>query len=286
MSNKLKAALIATGFMPKGMDPFEAVDKLAAMGYKGYEMPMMAMGRDMATGKSKYTEEEALKKLRSVGLEPLTAGFGVSPEREVDDAYIASVIDQAHRYGVNRVTAMVSTVAQYRFGRLSEPLPYDDAMRDIEKMEKVAAAMKKEGIVACFHNHDEEFLQCYKGVPYFYLMAANTDDLKFELDSGWCTYAGFDPVQVMKQLGDRLCALHIKDFTDGGVEQERPERTIVMPRFTTPGTGKLKMKEVLATAVELGLDYAIIEQDFMYNLDPLATAQAGYYNMKETGYVE
>ena len=107
MSNKLKAALIATGFMPKGMDPFEAVDKLAAMGYKGYEMPMMAMGRDMATGKSKYTEEEALKKLRSVGLEPLTAGFGVSPEREVDDAYIASVIDQAHRYGVNRVTAMV-----------------------------------------------------------------------------------------------------------------------------------------------------------------------------------
>ena len=281
--NKLKAALIATGFMPKGMDPFEAIDKLAAMGYKGYEMVMMATGRDMATGKSKYTEAEALAKLRSVGMEPLTASFGVSPDKDVD---IAAVIDQAHRYGVTRATAMVSTVAQYRFGRLEEPLSYDLAMRDIEKMEAVASALKKEGIVACFHNHDEEFLQCYKGVPYYYLMAANSDDLKFELDTGWATYAGFDPVQIMKQLGDRLCAIHIKDFTDGGVEQVRPQRTIIMPRFTTPGTGKLKMKEVLQQAVDMGLDYAIIEQDFMYNLDPLATAQAGYYNMKETGLVE
>ena len=33
----------------------------------------------------------------------------------------------------------------------------------------------------------------------------------------------------------------------------------------------------------MGIDYAIIEQDNMNNLDPLATAQAAYYNMKETG---
>ena len=59
-----------------------------------------------------------------------------------------------------------------------------------------------------------------------------------------------------------------------------------MPRFTTPGTGHLNLKGVLQKALDMGIDYAIIEQDFMYNLDPLATAQAGYYNMKETGLVE
>ncbi len=280
---KLKAGLIATGFMPRDMDPFEALEKLAAMGYKGYEVLMMAQGRDMATGKAKYTEEQALNKLHELGMEPLTAFMMSGPDGEYD---VKAIAEQAHRIGVDRATSMVSTVAQYRFGRLENRLTYDEAMKDVEKLERAASALKKEGIKVAFHNHDEEFLQCYKGVPYIYLMAAYTDDLKFELDTGWCKYAGFDPVQVMKQFGDRLCAIHIKDFADGGVEQHRDKRDIIMPRFTTPGTGYLPMKEVLKTAVEMGLDYAIIEQDFMYNLDPLATAQAGYYNMKETGYVE
>ena len=65
---KLKAGLIATGFMPRDMDPFEALEKLAAMGYKGYEVLMMAQGRDMATGKAKYTEEQALNKLHELGM--------------------------------------------------------------------------------------------------------------------------------------------------------------------------------------------------------------------------
>ncbi|MBQ1376787.1 MAG: sugar phosphate isomerase/epimerase [Lachnospiraceae bacterium] len=280
---KLKAGLIATGFMPKDMDPFEALEKLAAMGYKGYEVVMMAQGRDMATGKAKYTEEQALAKLREVGMEPLTAFMMAGPDGEYD---VKAIAEQAHRLGVDRATSMVSTVAQYRFGRLDEPLAYDEAMAEVERLERAAVALKKEGVKVAFHNHDEEFLQCYKGVPYYYLMAAYSDELKFELDTGWCTYAGFDPVQVMTQLGDRLCAVHIKDFQDGGVEQVRPKRTIVMPRFTTPGTGHLNLKGVLQKALDMGIDYAIIEQDFMYNLDPLATAQAGYYNMKETGLVE
>ena len=280
---KLKAGLIATGCMPREMDPFEALEKLAAMGYKGFEVVMMAQGMNMETRKPKYTEEQALAKLKEVGMAPLTAFMPMGQDGDYD---VKAIAESAHRLGVDRATSMVSTVAQYRFGQLDAPLTYDEAMKDVERLEKAAVALKKEGIKVAFHNHDEEFLQCYKGVPYFYLMAANSDELKFELDTGWCTYAGFDPVQVMKQLGDRLCAVHIKDFADGGVEQQRTKRSIVMPRFTTPGTGHLNMKGVLQQALDMGIDYAIIEQDFMYNLSPLETAQAGYYNMKETGLVE
>ena len=258
---KLKAALIATGFMPSDMDAFEALEKLAAMGYKGYEMIMMAC-RD--------------------GKHPLTSIFSASPNTD-----IPALIEESHKLGVSRSTAMVSGLANnYFMGPSDAVYTYDMAMKEIEQMEKIATELKKEGIVACFHNHHLEFTTCFKGVPLYYLMAANSENLKFELDCGWATYAGFDPVQIMKQLGNRLCAIHIKDFTDGEATNTYGEKTVAMPRFTTPGTGKLKMKDCLQQALDMGIEYAIIEQDFMYHLDPLATAQAGYYNMKETGLVE
>ncbi len=281
---KLKAAMIGTGFIPRDIeDPFDLLKKFADIGYKGFEVPDMA-ARNMM-GASLDELKEAVKKLRDLGLEPLSTIAFANPSVDTD-TLIKNIAEKTLAYGLTRTTFMVSEVAQYRFGQYEEPLTYDAAMKNVELMETVAAALKKEGIVTCFHNHDEEFLTCYKGVPFYYLMAANTDDLKFELDCGWATYAGFNPVQVMKQLGDRLCAVHIKDFAEGGVEQERKTRTIVMPRFTTPGTGKLDLKGCLQQALDMGIDYAIIEQDFMYNLDPLATVTAAYYNMKETGLVE
>ncbi len=56
------------------------------------------------------------------------------------------------------------------------------------------------------------FLQKLNGVPVIYLMAANTQYLKFEVDCGWVTYADYDPINFMKGLGDRMTAVHIKDF--------------------------------------------------------------------------
>jgi sugar phosphate isomerase/epimerase len=164
---------------------------------------------------------------------------------------------------------------------------YDEIMNEITSFEALAAELAKEGIHFVFHNHDAEFLTTYKGVPAYYLMAANSEHLKFELDVGWCTYAGCDPVRVIRELGDRLYALHIKDFAEGKVEQPLPNGGVnVMPRFTTPGTGKLDLAGCLKAGIEVGLDWAIVEQDFQYNLTQYETLTAAYLNMKETGYVE
>ena len=175
-----------------------------------------------------------LKKVREVGMEPLTAMMMAGPDGEYD---VKAIAEQAHRLGVDRATCMGSNVAQYGFGFLDEPLKYDEAMKQVEQLEKAAAALKKEGI-------------------------------------------------KVDQLGDRLCAIHIKDYQEGTRLVERPKRTIVRPKFTTPGTGVLDLKGVLQKALDMGIDYAIIEQDNMNNRDPLSTAQAAYYNMKETGLVE
>ena len=54
----------------------------------------------------------------------------------------------------------------------------------------------------------------------------------------------------------------------------------------THDTGKLNLRGVLQTVSEMGIPYAIVEQDFQYHLTELETLTAAYLNMKETGFVD
>jgi len=276
--SKMKAGFI--GFMPYGrtdVDLYALLESYAKLGYRGFENGDVLL-RD-------GDPEENLKRVRSFGIEPLTIGYMKMPGRPAPT--VAELIERAHKVGVNQVVTYVGVVAMHRFGMRKDKPTYDEVMKEIESFEALAAELSKEGISFAFHNHDAEFLTTYRGVPAFSLMAANTEHLKFELDVGWCTYAGNDPVRVIRELGDRLFALHIKDFVEGKVEQPLPDgRVNIMPRFTTPGTGKLDLAGCLNAGLELGLEWAIVEQDFQYNLTQYETLTAAYLNMKETGFVE
>ena len=46
------------------------------------------------------------------------------------------------------------------------------------------------------------------------------------------------------------------------------------------------MKDCLSVGLELGIEWAIVEQDYQYNLTQKETLTAAYLNMKETGLVE
>lgn len=109
-------------------------------------------------------------------------------------------------------------------------------MKECEAMDSVAKELEKEGVSLAFHNHDAEFSVMVRGVPAHYLMAANTQYLKFELDTGWADFGGYNPVSIMKELGDRLAMVHIKDYVPA-VTTERPQapdgRHIVVPVFTS-----------------------------------------------------
>ncbi len=276
--SKMKAGFI--GFMPYGetdVNPYALLESYAKLGYKGFE------GGDLLLRSGDPAEN--LKRVQSFGIEPITIGYMSMPGRPAPT--VAELIQKAKTIGVDSVTTYAGVVGMHRFGMRPERPTYDEVMQEIENYEAMATEMGKEGISFVFHNHDVEFLETYRGVPAFYLMAANTEHLKFELDVGWCTYAGSNPVRVIKEYGDRLYALHIKDFVDGKVEQTLPGGGVnVMPRFTTPGTGKLDLAGCLKAGLDLGLEWAIVEQDFQYNLTQYETLNAAYLNMKETGLVE
>ena len=266
--NKMKAAMI--GFLPQGGDPYPVLESYAKIGYRAFEGGDMLLKGDVS---------ENLKRVQAIGMEPISVHYNGSA-----DVDIGQLIQNAHAVGVEQVTCYCGVAGAHRF---SNDAPYptmDMILREAERFEKVAQELKKEGLTYCFHNHDAEFVQCVEGRPVIDLMIENTPTMKFEVDCGWVTYAGCDPVAFMKSLGDRFYAMHVKDFTLGHVARPDGHPTS-MPRFTTPGTGVLKLAECLKCASEMGIKHAIIEQDFQYNLTQLETLTAAYYNMKETGYV-
>ena len=280
MSNKLKPALI--GFVPGGLpvdEHLEVLKSYAEIGYQATE-----------TGTFLFNEGdpvENLKKLNSFGMKTLALSFpGGGTIADVPE-----MVRKVRILGVDRVALFVGCVGSYRFGGRELPPTYDEVMQEIEDLNAIAKELGKEGITLTFHNHDAEFKSYYNGKPAYYLMLENSEYLKFEVDCGWVLYGGFCPVQVLKDTGDKLGAVHIKDYTTGNVKN--PSSPIVpgryevpMPHFTMPGTGFLPLKDCLQTAIDLGMEYAIVEQDFVNNLSRKETLQGAYLNMKELGLVE
>ena len=273
---KLKAGFI--GFIPftaEGEEFYGHLKEYADIGYKGFENG----GALFRNG----NPEENLARVKGYGIEPIDIGlmsFPGRPEPTIDE-----VIRQANQLGVKRVVAFNNLASMYRFGARPEPASYDEVMQEIEDFEKKATALKAEGIAFMYHNHDLEFTQCYRGVPHLQFIAANSENITFELDCGWATYAGADPVALIHQLGKRIAALHIKDYIDKTVEY-RGMPNVKVPQFTTVGTGKLDLYGCLKAGVEEGQEWAIVEQDFQNILTQKETLIAAYLNMKETGFVE
>ena len=272
--NSIKAGFI--NFIPfgtKGEEWYDYIQYYASLGFQGFEG-----GNSLLNGDVK----ENLNRVKSYGIVPIDLSLMSFPGRP--PMTMEELISNAHALEVTRIVAFDNLASMYRFGGRPEPASYDEIMKEIEDFETKAAAFKKEGISLMYHNHDVEFKQCYRGIPQYQLIAANTEALTFELDCGWADSAGADPVKLIHQLKNRISALHIKDYQDKIVNYPRFEKVLV-PQFTTVGTGRLDLKGCLQAGVEENIEWAIVEQDFQNHLTQKEGLTASYYNMKETGMI-
>ena len=273
---KMKAAFI--GFLPEAGDVYQTLEDYAKIGYRAFE------GGDLLFEKGDPAEN--LKRVEAIGMKPLAVSCNFLQDQAPDPK---EILRKVKKIGVSMAVCYCGRAGAYRFGGTDRQPTCDELMKECEAMDSVAKELEKEGVSLAFHNHDAEFSVMVRGVPAHYLMAANTQYLKFELDTGWADFGGYNPVSIMKELGDRLAMVHIKDYVPA-VTTERPQapdgRHIVVPVFTSPGTGELDLQGCLETAQALGIEYATVEQDTLNNLSWRQALQAGYLNMRETGIVE
>ena len=195
--------------------------------------------------------------LDGLGLFPACGGTGVDPLVKDAAGYFAVQAEVGAPYVM--------------LGSLPEP------MRNSPEAWKASAgslngwgrAAKAAGIGFQYHNHNMEFSNT-EGRHGLDILLENTDPelVKFQVDVGWVLAASQDPVAWLKKMGkDRLRTIHIKDC------RRKPKL-----EWTEVGTGELDARGVMRAATELGVEWALVEQDTCAG-PPLESAEKSLRNI-------
>jgi len=179
-------------------------------------------------------------------------------------------------------------------GRASEAVQMDsDEWRGYrERIETVAKIGRDEyGLIPEIHPHAAGFMDFEPEVERL-LEEVDSDLLKICIDTGHCTYAGFDPIAFMQKHMDRITYVHFKN-TDRQVKQKAIEQRTGF--YDACGQGifcTLPEGEVDFVAVKQLLDkhnyegWCTIEQDCDPNLDPdpVGDARTNREYLKSIGF--
>lgn len=143
-----------------------------------------------------------------------------------------------------------------------------DMKAAVDIFNKAGEACKKAGVQFAFHNHSFEFIPVNGVTPFDYIMANTDKDLvKSELDLGWATVAGQDPVALFKQYSGRIPLWHVKDF-------DKATKTPV-----EVGAGYIDFKPIFASQATSGMKYFFVEQDDAPK--PIENVANSYKKVKE-----
>ena len=124
--------------------------------------------------------------------------------------------------------------------------PASAAQRDAA-VELIASLARRTALHLGFHNHWSEVRRFEDGAS---LLERLPDGVWLELDLGWAWHAGESPTRLLEWARGRTPLVHLKDF------RARDTR-----EFVPVGEGAVGYGEIVPRAVELGVEWLIVEQD-------------------------
>lgn len=150
--------------------------------------------------------------------------------------------------------------------------------RFVAELGGVMPKLKAAGMDFSYHNHNHEFQRIEGETTWLAQLYATApaDLLKAELDTYWVTAGGGSPATWIRSLGKRQPLLHLKDM---GIATGREQR------FTPIGRGNLDWPAIFAAAVEVGVEFMLVEQDNCYGADPFAELAASYRFISSMGFL-
>jgi sugar phosphate isomerase/epimerase len=144
----------------------------------------------------------------------------------------------------------------------------DGYKRVVELFNTAGETSSKSGIMLAYHNHTWEFQpdpQLGGKRPFDFLL--DSTDPKFcniEMDIGWLTVAGQDPVSYFNRYPGRFPLVHVKDMSklpkisaDTDVSK-LPHQEI---EIADVGAGLIDWKKIFASADKAGIQHYFVEHD-------------------------
>lgn len=274
----VQAMTIKKAFAELG--PYEALKKMAELGYHGVELSQVDMGADSVAEMKRACEE--------FDIEVAAISGGLDPRKEGDDALTVNLdkfVQDCKTLGAKYI----------RIGMM--PVNYMASVETLKdfcrKAEDIAEKLKKEGIHLYYHNHHVEF-QKVEGRYVIDLVKEWAPNVGVELDVHWVQRGGENPVNVIPRLAGSLDLLHLKDYKvyPYGEALEKSEDNENLMReyfkdcvhFAEVGEGNLDMKAIIEAGLKAGSKYLIVEQDDTYGRDPYESLKISAENLKKMGY--
>lgn len=181
----------------------------------------------------------------------------------------------------------------------------NDVLRCCENIDRWGKKCHEAGLYFLFHNHFHEF-QKFDGKTVVQLVMENTDPdyVGFELDTYWAMRAGVDPIEIMKEMGQRCKALHQKDYAKGredhmdllklvggrGVSmevfREITQKVQYEKDFTEIGDGIMDIQAIIDAALTTtDAQYILLEQDHA-SIPQLDSVRRSFENFKKYRGIE
>ncbi len=154
----------------------------------------------------------------------------------------------------------------------------DDWRWNAEQFNQVGATIKQAGLTFGYHNHTMEFGLQNGFVPFDELLRlTDPDKVTIELDCGWVTVSGADPVDYLKRYPKRISMLHVKDFK----HSEKPSSVVDPPPSAELGQGTVDFRYLFA-AVTAEIKHCFVEQE-AYDIPPFEALKIDADYMKHLG---
>lgn len=183
----------------------------------------------------------------------------------LDSVFIASDIRRSGRVRVDEAVAVGAAFDQGRLERVTELLA--DAVE----------VLAREGLRAGLHNHVGTWIETKREIEY---VLDNVDSLWAGFDIGHLSWAGMDPVEMVRKYSDRLLDLHIKDLDARIATASRAVPTSyreasVQRFFLEPGSGDIDLAGVLAELPSNFPGWVVVEVD-RASIEPTASAKQSW----------
>ena len=130
----------------------------------------------------------------------------------------------------------------------------DEFYAFLSALDPMAEVYAKEGITLAYHHHNWEYIKLSCGKTRMEMLLKETQKVKIVHDTYWTARCGIDPSKQIKEFGNRLLGIHLRDlaFKKKGLK--------VLATDTSIGDGVVDFKAVLSSAEQAGCAYYVIEQ--------------------------
>lgn len=230
-------------------DPAKVFAQLVAFGYREVE----------ALTYAKLTPAELHRQASNAGLLMRSAHLDFATEADP-----SSSLDIARQLGVIQVvSSMLPPTPQdlASFLAVTGRLTISDFQRIADRANRIGELAQRAGFSYAYHNHNFEFRNLGGGLLGYDVLLRETDPryVKFELDCGWISFAGADPVTYLTRHAHRFSSLHMKDFDMIGYSTTLD--AAAQEHITELGRGVIDYRSILNVALKHDVPYLFVEHD-------------------------